>query len=215
MQKFRKRTFTAVSAQIWQQLTGMNIMMYYIVCIFQIAGYNGNTNLVPSLIQYILNMAVTIPALFTSDLLGRRTILLAGAALMMAFQFGVAGILATYSEPVFISDTVRITIPEENKSATKGVIACCYSFVPLHLSGALESGFIAGRYIGGMGRLAIQKTWSFTFHLCKLDLQFCHFHVHVFIIRNITWKAYCIYATFCAFAELIQKLEISHEGNKI
>ena len=46
--KYRQRTITAIFAQIWQQLTGMNVMMYYIVYIFQMAGYSGNTNLVPS-----------------------------------------------------------------------------------------------------------------------------------------------------------------------
>ncbi|OBA23094.1 general substrate transporter [Metschnikowia bicuspidata var. bicuspidata NRRL YB-4993] len=194
--KYRKRTFTAVSAQIWQQLTGMNVMMYYIVYIFQMAGYDGDTNLVPSLIQYILNMAVTVPALFTLDLLGRRTILLIGAALMMAFQFGVAGILATYSEPAFLSDTVRITIPEEHKSAAKGVIACCYLFV---CSFAFSWGVGIWVYCSEVwgdsqsrqrgAALSTSANWIFNFAIAMFTPS---------SFRNITWKTYCIYATFCA-----------------
>ena len=102
----------------------MNVMMYYIVYIFQMAGYEGDTNLIPSLIQYIINTVVTIPSLYLLDRVGRRKMLLFGAAAMMAWQFGVAGILATYSEPYDLNDTVKITIPDNHKSAAKGVIAC-------------------------------------------------------------------------------------------
>lgn len=194
--KYRQRTITAVFAQIWQQLTGMNVMMYYIVYIFQMAGYSGNTNLVPSLIQYILNMAVTVPALFFLDILGRRTILLVGAALMMAWQFGVAGILATYSVPADISDTVRITIPDEHKSAAKGVIACCYLFV---CSFAFSWGVGIWVYCSEVwgdsqsrqrgAALSTSANWIFNFAIAMFTPS---------SFKNITWKTYCIYATFCA-----------------
>ncbi|QBM88660.1 MFS transporter, sugar porter (SP) family [Metschnikowia aff. pulcherrima] len=194
--KYRQRTITAIFAQIWQQLTGMNVMMYYIVYIFQMAGYSGNTNLVPSLIQYIINMAVTVPALFCLDLLGRRTILLAGAAFMMAWQFGVAGILATYSEPAYISDTVRITIPDDHKSAAKGVIACCYLFV---CSFAFSWGVGIWVYCSEVwgdsqsrqrgAALATSANWIFNFAIAMFTPS---------SFKNITWKTYIIYATFCA-----------------
>lgn len=194
--KYRKRTVTAIFAQIWQQLTGMNVMMYYIVYIFNMAGYQGNTNLVPSLIQYILNMVATVPALFLLDKLGRRTILLFGAAFMMAWQFGVAGILATYSEPDYINDTVRISIPDSNKSAAKGVIACCYMFV---VSFAVSWGVGIWVYCSEVwgdsqsrqrgAALAAAANWIFNFAIAMFTPA---------SFRNITWKTYCIYATFCA-----------------
>lgn len=114
----------------------MNVMMYYIVYIFNMPGYEGNTNLVPSLIQYIINSAVTVPSLRLLDKVGRRKMLLFGAAAMMAWQFGVAGILAIYSVPHVnpSNDTVRITIPDNHKSAVKGVNACCNRFVALFAS---------------------------------------------------------------------------------
>ena len=97
--KYIQRTFTAIFAQIWQQLTGMNVMMYYIVYIFQMAGYSGNSNLVASSIQYVINTCVTVPALYFIDKVGRRPLLIGGATMMMAFQFGLAGILGQYSVP--------------------------------------------------------------------------------------------------------------------
>lgn len=194
--KYRQRTVTAVFAQIWQQLTGMNVMMYYIVYIFEMAGYENNTTLISSLIQYILNMVVTIPALFLLDKLGRRTILLFGAAAMMAWQFGVAGILATYSEPYDLSDTVKIRIPPTHKPAARGVIACCYLFV---CSFAFSWGVGIWVYCSEVwgdsqsrqrgASLSTAANWIFNFAIAMFTPS---------SFKNITWKTYIIYAVFCA-----------------
>lgn len=193
--KYRQRTITAVFAQIWQQLTGMNVMMYYIVYIFEMAGFNGNTNLVPSLIQYIINCVVTIPSLWLLDKVGRRVILLTGAAMMMAFQFGVAGILADYSVPTYISDTVRITIPDSNKAAAKGVIACCYLFVVSFASSWGVGIWVYCSEVWGdsLSRqrgaaLSTSANWIFNFAIAMFTPS---------SFKNITWKTYIIYAVFC------------------
>lgn len=195
--KYLQRTITAIFAQIWQQLTGMNVMMYYITYIFQMAGYSGDANLVASSIQYVLNTVTTLPALYFLDKLGRRPVLLFGAAAMMAFQFGVAGILATYSVPWpdSGSDSVTIRIPSDNKSAAKGVIACCYLFV---CSFATSWGVGIWLYCSEMwgdsvsrqrgAALATSANWIFNFAIAQFTPP---------AFKNISWKTYCIYATFC------------------
>ena len=197
--KYRLRTFTAVSAQIWQQLTGMNVMMYYIVYIFDMAGYSGNANLVASSIQYVLNTVITIPALYLMDKVGRRPLLLGGAIMMMAWQFGVAGLLATYSEPVASvkgNDTVRIRIPDDRGSAAKGVIACCYLFVVSFASTwgvgiwvycSEVWGDSASRQRGAS--VSTAANWIFNFAIAMYTPS---------SFKNITWKTYIIYAVFCA-----------------
>ncbi|CCH44599.1 High-affinity glucose transporter [Wickerhamomyces ciferrii] len=197
--KYIQRTFTAIFAQIWQQLTGMNVMMYYIVYIFEMAGYSGDANLVASSIQYVLNTCTTVPALYFLDKLGRRPVLLFGAAAMMAFQFAVAGLLATYSEPIANyngSDTVKIRIPKSEGGAAKGVIACCYLFV---CSFATSWGVGIWLYVSEMWgdnvsrqrgtALATSANWIFNFAIAMFTPS---------AFKNITWKTYCIYATFCA-----------------
>lgn len=196
--KYRQRTITAIFAQIWQQLTGMNVMMYYIVYIFNMAGYEGNTNLVPSLIQYIINCAVTVPSLWLLDKVGRRKLLLFGAASMMAWQFGVAGILATYSVPHVYpgNDTVRITIPPEHKSAAKGVIACCYLFVVSFASTWGVGIWVYCAEVWGDSQsrqrgaaVATAANWIFNFAIAMFTPS---------SFKSITWKTYIIYAVFCA-----------------
>lgn len=196
--KYRKRTITAIFAQIWQQLTGMNVMMYYIVYIFNMAGYEGNTNLIPSLIQYIINCAVTAPSLWLLDKVGRRKMLLFGAAAMMAWQFGVAGILATYSVPYINpdNDTVRITIPDKHKAAAKGVIACCYLFVASFASSWGVGIWVYCSEVWGDSQsrqrgasISTAANWIFNFAIAMFTPS---------SFRNISWKTYIIYAVFCA-----------------
>lgn len=76
--QFRKKTIRktiiSVSAEIWQHLCGMNVMMYFMVYNFKMAGYSGSTVLVSGSIQYVLNVVMTIPALFLVDKVGHRLV---------------------------------------------------------------------------------------------------------------------------------------------
>ncbi|ABN64726.2 High-affinity Glucose Transporter (putative) [Scheffersomyces stipitis CBS 6054] len=197
--KYIRRTLTAIFAQIWQQLTGMNVMMYYIVYIFNMAGYSNNANLVASSIQYVLNTAATVPALFLMDYIGRRRLLIGGAIMMMIFQFGVAGILGKYSVPVPGglpgNPTVTIQIPEDNKSAARGVIACCYLFV---VSFASSWGVGIWVYCSEVwGDSASRQRGAAVSTAANWILNFAIAMYTPSSFKNITWKTYIIYAVFC------------------
>lgn len=85
----------------------MNVMMYYITVssvpfnqnamltsfqyVFAMAGLKGNNVLLSSSIQYVINVAMTVPALIWMDRWGRRPMFLVGAALMMTWLFINAG----------------------------------------------------------------------------------------------------------------------------
>ncbi|RLV93062.1 High-affinity glucose transporter [Spathaspora sp. JA1] len=195
--KYIRRTLTAIFAQIWQQLTGMNVMMYYIVYIFQMAGYSGNANLVASSIQYVLNTATTVPALFLFDRIGRRPLLIAGAVFMMIFQFGVAGILATYSVPWPDSgnESVTIRIPEDNKHASRGVIACCYLFVCSFASSWGVGIWVYCSEIWGDSRISQRGNALSTAANWIINFAIAMYTPSGF--QNISWKTYIIYGVFC------------------
>ena len=46
-----RRTFADFSVQAWQQLSGANVITYYIVYVFAMAGLKGNINLISSSVQ--------------------------------------------------------------------------------------------------------------------------------------------------------------------
>ncbi|CUM57495.1 unnamed protein product [Debaryomyces tyrocola] len=197
--KYIVRTITAVSSQIWQQLAGLNVMNYYVVYIFQMAGYTGNANLIASSIQYVLKTVVTGVSLLFIDKFGRRYILVIGGVLMMAWQYAVAGLLATYADSVDAlggNDTIRIKIPEGRKPVAKAVIASCYLFVVSYAGSwgvcvwvyySEVWGDNASRQRGAA--IATSANWLFNFALAMYTPS---------AFKNITWKTYIIYATFCA-----------------
>ncbi|KIY46119.1 sugar transporter [Fistulina hepatica ATCC 64428] len=202
------RTIAGVCIQMWSQMCGMNVMMYYIVYVFQMAGLTGNTNLISSSIQYVINFAMTIPAVMWVDKWGRRPTLLVGSALMAIFLFATAGLLA--SDGYYVAGGVdgnadiRWTI---NGAPSKGVIACSYLFVASY---AITWGPVGWIYISeifprsvraqGCG-LATATNWIFNFALA--------FFVPP-AFRNIQWKTYIIFAVFCV-ASFIQVFLTFHE----
>lgn len=63
------------------------------------AGLTGNVLLVSSSIQYVINVAMTVPALIYIDRWGRRNTLVIGALLMMIWLFVNVGLMASYGRP--------------------------------------------------------------------------------------------------------------------
>lgn len=191
------RTMVGIWGQIWQQLCGMNVLMYYIVYIFSMAGYEGDATLVSSSIQYVINVVMTIPALLFLDKVGRRAVLLTGAALMMIFLFAIAGILATYSysvDEVDGNDQIKIKLPKDNKSASNAVIACSYLFVASYAPTWGPTMWLYCSEIFPMRQralangIAASANWIFNFAIAMFTpVSF----------RNITWKTYIIFGVFC------------------
>ncbi|KAI5969106.1 hypothetical protein CANMA_001859 [Candida margitis] len=195
--KYLLRTFTAMMAQAWQQLTGNNVMMYYIVYIFQMAGYEGDNNLVASSIQYVLFVVCTVPALFLFDRFGRRPLLIGGAISMMIFQFGLTGILGTYAVPWPDSgnESVTIRIPSDNKSAAKGAIACSYLFVSSFAATWGVGIWVYCAEVWGDNRISQRgnslstcSNWCFNFALAMYTPTG---------FKNINYRTYIIYGVLC------------------
>lgn len=92
------------------------------------AGLTGNTLLVSSSIQYVINVVMTVPALIYVDRVGRRPTLLIGSTLMMTWLFANAGILATYGTPPPPGHLPEVQVSVSG-AASKAVIACSYLFV--------------------------------------------------------------------------------------
>ncbi|CCA67037.1 probable high-affinity glucose transporter [Serendipita indica DSM 11827] len=124
-----RRLMLAMSLQAWSQLTGMNIMMYYITYVFIGAGLTGRRgNLIASSVQYVLVVAMTFPAILYIDKWGRRPMLLIGQLLMGFWLFLVGGLQGMYGHWGMV-DGERVWVVTGHDSITKGVIVCSYFFV--------------------------------------------------------------------------------------
>ncbi|KAK9384090.1 general substrate transporter [Kockiozyma suomiensis] len=191
----RLRTFVGVTAQIWQQLTGMNVMMYYVVYTFDMAGYTGNTGLVSSSIQYVINMVMTVPALLFIDKWGRRPLLIYGAIAQCIWLFAVSGLMAQYGHYVDALEgnaNIRWTVPD--KTAAKAIIACNYLFVA---SFAMTWGPGIWLYVSEIFPMRQRASGN---GFCAAWNWIFNFALAFFVppaFRNIQWKTYLIFAVFC------------------
>jgi hypothetical protein len=132
--RYINRTHIGLFTQIWSQLTGMNVMMYYITYVFTMAGLTGNNLLVSSSIQYVINVVMTVPALIWIDRIGRRPTLLIGSSLMATWLIVNAGLLGGAGTPVpggivVDGNHIKEAQVQVTGSASKAVIACSYLFV--------------------------------------------------------------------------------------
>ncbi|KAJ7618453.1 monosaccharide importer [Roridomyces roridus] len=82
------RTWTGIWLQAWQQLTGINFIFYYGTTFFQSAGI-GNPFII-TIVTDVVNTAMTIVGINLIDRVGRRRLLLIGAAGMMFCEYIVA-----------------------------------------------------------------------------------------------------------------------------
>lgn len=110
--KILLRTLTGIFIQAWQQLTGINFIFYYGTTFFKRAGIPNPFTI--SIATNVVNVAMTIPALWAVDHVGRRRLLLIGAAGMLVCEYIVA--------------IVGVTISVDNTAGQKVLVAfvCIY-----------------------------------------------------------------------------------------
>lgn len=126
--EYSYRAFLGICLQIWQQLTGMNIIMFYVVLLFKQAGIGDSqeATLLASGINYVINVVMTIPAILFVDKWGRRPTMVAGASFMSIFLWIVGGIMATGDW--YVGDDGKWAM-HISSSKSNGMVACVYLFV--------------------------------------------------------------------------------------
>ncbi|TQN69889.1 High-affinity glucose transporter [Colletotrichum shisoi] len=85
---------------VWQQLLGGNVMLYYLIYIFNMAGMTGNTALTSSIIQYVIFLVTTGAILPIIDRLGRRPLLIGGAIICCIIHFTTGAVMKVHGNPV-------------------------------------------------------------------------------------------------------------------
>ncbi|KAI2935282.1 hypothetical protein CBS147321_8952 [Aspergillus niger] len=190
------RTHVGVFVQIWSQLTGMNVMMYYITYVFAMAGLKGNNNLISSSIQYVINVCMTVPALVWGDQWGRRPIFLIGSLFMMIWMYINAGLMASYGHPAPPGGLNNVEAESWviHGAPSKAVIASTYLFVASYAISFGPASWVYPpelfplRVRGKATALCTSANWAFNFALS-------YFVPPAFV--NIQWKVYILFGVFC------------------
>ncbi|XP_074558398.1 sugar transport protein MST6-like isoform X2 [Curcuma longa] len=99
--KYRPQLTMAILIPFFQQLTGINVIMFYAPVLFKTIGFGGEASLASAVITGLVNVFATFVSIATVDKLGRRVLFLQGGAQMfisqvvvgtlIALKFGVSG----------------------------------------------------------------------------------------------------------------------------
>ncbi len=110
-QKYRKSIMLAVTIAAFNQLSGINAVLYYTAYIFTAAGANKASALLQSVIIGFTLLVFTLVALAVIDRFGRRKLMIVGSvgyilsltAIAWAFYTGAGGLLLLISLLVFVA----------------------------------------------------------------------------------------------------------------
>ncbi|XP_059281695.1 sugar carrier protein C-like [Lycium ferocissimum] len=93
VRKYRPQLILSIMIPSFQQLTGINVVMFYAPVLFQTLGFKSNASLMSAVITGFVNVCATFISVYCTDKYGRRVLLLWGGILMCVFQAAVAGLI--------------------------------------------------------------------------------------------------------------------------
>jgi SP family sugar:H+ symporter-like MFS transporter len=97
--------WVGILLSVFQQFTGINVIFYYSSTLWQAVGFTEKDALAVTVITSVTNIVTTLIAIALIDRVGRKPLLLLGAAgqavclLVMAIVFGLAPLLPTVTSP--------------------------------------------------------------------------------------------------------------------
>jgi len=92
--RYRAQLTMAIMIPFFQQLTGINVIMFYAPVLFETLGFKGDASLMSSVITGLVNVFATVVSIFTVDRLGRRKLFLQGGTQMVVCQVVVGTLIA-------------------------------------------------------------------------------------------------------------------------
>jgi sugar porter (SP) family MFS transporter len=95
--KYRIPLFLAISIGMFNQLSGINAILYYLNDIFAAAGFSKMSGDLQSVAVGGMNLLATLLGMSVIDKLGRKTLLLIGSVGTAVCLFGVSGVFFTNS----------------------------------------------------------------------------------------------------------------------
>ncbi|KAF7132582.1 hypothetical protein RHSIM_Rhsim09G0070100 [Rhododendron simsii] len=93
--RYRPQLVIVVLIPFFQQLTGINVIMFYAPVLFKTLGFGDNAALMSAVISGFVNVAATLVSVFTVDKFGRRKLFLQGGAQMLVCQIAVGALIAS------------------------------------------------------------------------------------------------------------------------
>lgn len=180
-----------MAIQMWSQLSGMNVMMYYTVYVMQGAGIGDA--LTASSVNYVLNVILTLPALLFLDKWGRRPTMLIGSGCMGTLLFLVGALEGVYGQTNPNEAEAVTWVLQGHPAVSKAVVTLSYLAVCTFatswgpVSWTYPSEIYPNQVRAKAVSLATASNWIWNTALA--------FAVPP-LLASISWRMYMIFGTF-------------------
>jgi sugar porter (SP) family MFS transporter len=190
-----RRLILGVFIQIFQQLTGINSIMYYAPAIFQQAGLQSTSaSLLATGINGVLNMLATIPAILYIDRWGRRWTLISGAAIMGGSMLIIGVIMASVGKTIYNDNGTKTVDLTGQLGASYTIIVFIYIFV---MAFAYSWGPIGWIYPSEIYPLRIRAKATSITTAANWLFNFVIGYITPLLMDSITWGVYILLMCFC------------------
>ncbi|KAJ1664583.1 hypothetical protein IW140_005017 [Coemansia sp. RSA 1813] len=186
----RRRIILGVVIQALQQLTGINVIMYFAPSLFKQSGLTGpNASLLAQGVNGVINMLATIPAILFIDRWGRRWTVMAGS-LGCAITYFVQAVAtgATQHKTTDPDGSLNLNLP---KGVSYLVIVMVYLFV---ISFAMSWGPIGWIYPSEIFPMHIRSKANSITTASNWLFNFVIGLVAPILMKRITWGLDLIFA---------------------
>lgn len=128
--QYRRRTALAMGLQFMQQITGVNIILYYAAKVFAQTGRTGpQAALLANGIESALFLIASISLTLLMDFYGRRKPLIVGPILMGTCMIVVASMMIGYGSPFFNEVTQEVEFNFANTAAGNAAVTFMFLYM--------------------------------------------------------------------------------------
>ncbi|CAM8888623.1 unnamed protein product [Rhodiola kirilowii] len=179
--QYRPQLTICTLIPLFQQMTGINVVMFYAPVLFKTLGFGSNASLMSAVITGVVNVVATFLSVYGTDKWGRRKLFFAGGGIMFVFQLFVAGLIGYKFGTTGVADNLTT-------GYAAGVIVCICAFVAAFAFSWGPLGWLVPSEISPLEvrspnqSITVSVNMMFTFLIAQLFLSMlCHMKYGLFI----------------------------------
>ncbi|KAJ5606292.1 high affinity glucose transporter [Penicillium lagena] len=197
----KRRMWLGIGVQFWQSMTGINVIMYYAVFLFQQAGLSQtSSSLLANGLQGVVLNLFTYPNMYYMDTWGRRWPMVIGGVGMGISMMVIGVLMKTTGNPVYDQLTQKTNFHFTSPAASHTVIAFVYIYVAVF---AITWACVAWVYPPEIFSMSMRgRATSMT----TATNWFVNFWFGLYIptaMKEISWKLYMIFMSLCFLMSIV------------
>ncbi|RAO73330.1 uncharacterized protein BHQ10_009342 [Talaromyces amestolkiae] len=207
-----RRTWLAIGVQFWQQVTGINVIMYYAVFLFQQAGLGETSaSLLANGLQGVILNIFTLPNMYYMDSWGRRRPMIVGGVGMGVAMMLIGVIMKTKGDPIYDPLTKKTNFTFADHNASNATVAFVYIYVMFF---ALTWACVAWVYPPELFSMNMRGRGT---SMSSATNWFVNFWFALYIptaMDKISWKLYLIFMALCFLMAIVVFLYYPESAGK-